>query len=212
MSKIHFVIDISASMASNIDSVREGIRNTVSSLTDCEISLSTFNNHIYLDQSSTPKSEFNIPTFNCRGQTRLYDCLKQVLSYEMNQDNCVIIILTDGINNLGATSESDVCRLIEDFQRKENVIKFLGCNIDALAYASILGVRREDSLSFDGMCASHAFRAVSENIFEFQETGVNKAFLLPQRTASMCTSSLQSRQDLPIAAPTLQRCKSMLDV
>lgn len=200
MRKIHFVIDLSASMHTMIEDVKVSICETIDNLGECDISISTFNDVLNINASSATSSTFSMPELYCQGKTRLYDCLKEVLTLEIESQQTVIVILTDGINNLGNTSEQEVRNMITKFKENNNVVKFLGANMDALTNASILGVDANDALTYDGINVKNAFRALSSNICEFQKSGVNVPFLKPQRL-----SSIQAPNN---NFPKVTRCKS----
>jgi hypothetical protein len=200
-----------------IEDVKEGIRNTLSEISDCEVSVSTFNNEINVDESTCKSSCFTMPDLDCRGGTRLFDCLVQVLNKEMNSSNTMIVVLTDGLNNAGTSSEEDVRNLILQFKDKNNVVKFLGANMDALLNAAVLGVDASDALTYDGAHVLNAFRTVSENITQYQQSGVNVPFLPPQRAASIATpranvSASNSLQGdlVDFEPPKLRRCQSSI--
>jgi hypothetical protein len=126
--------------------------------------------------------------------------------------------LTDGQNNTGASTEDDVRELVLKFKENNNIVKFLGANMDALVNAAVLGVRQSDALTYDGPNVTNAFRALSDNIAEYQRSGVNVPFLLPQRAASISTpvyTPLNIPQTQPqlhadFGPPRLRRCKSMV--
>ena len=205
MNKIHFVVDVSGSMKTMIGDVKEGIQVTLDEVRDCDVSLSTFNNELNICDSVIRSSSFIMPEFECKGSTRLYDCLKEVLTREMKSSNTVIVILTDGLNTSGNSTESEVRELIIQFKKGGNIVKFLGANMDALMNAALLGVDSGDALTYDGVHVRQAFRAVSENISGIQRNGVNIPFLAQHRTAS-----ISPRTQSNCSPPLLRRCKSTI--
>lgn len=207
-------------MATMMEDVKEGIRTTLSDIDECDVSVSTFSNEVYIDDSVCKSSSFTMPELSCRGGTRLFDCLVQVFTKEMDSDDTMVVVLTDGLNNTGTSTEEDVRKLLLKFKENNNIVKFLGANMDALVNAAVLGVEASDALTYDGANVTNAFRAVSENITQYQRSGVNVPFQAPQRSASISTPMYtphtphtphtQTATRDCISPPTLRRCNSMI--
>lgn len=219
MKKIHFVIDKSGSMATIMEDVKEGIRATLADIDECDVSISTFSSEICIDESICKSSCFTMPELHCSGGTRLFDCLVQVLNEEMDSTDTMIVVLTDGLNNAGTSTEEDVRNLLLKFKDNNNIVKFLGANMDALVNAVVLGVDASDALTYDGANVTHAFRAVSENITQYQRSGTNVPFLPPQRAASIAApmptppptqNPIHADPSFDLGPPRLRRCQSMI--
>jgi len=217
MRKLHFVIDESGSMASMMEDLKEGMQATLRDIGECDVCISTFSNEVHLDVLVCKSSSFTMPDFHCNGGTRLYDCLVQVFTKEMDLTDTMVVVVTDGLNNLGTSTEEDVRKLLLKFKENNNIVKFLGANMDALVNAAVLGVNASDALTYDGANVTHAFRAVSENITQYQQTGVNVPFLQPQRAASIATPTPTPPTQNPLHAdphdlgpPVPRRCQSMI--
>ncbi len=208
LQKIHFVIDKSGSMANMMEDVKVGIRETLSGIDECDVSVSTFNDEVKIDESVSKSSSFIMPELSCRGGTRLYDCLEQVLSKEMDSTNTMVVVLTDGINNSGSSTEENVRKLMLKFKENNNIMKFLGANMDALLNAAVLGVDASDALTYDGENVRNAFRAVSENLSEYQQSGVNVPFLPLQRAASIATPPPTHTLTPDCDPPKVRRCNT----
>ena len=206
-------------MATMMEDVKEGIRATLADIDECDVSVSTFSNEVHIDETVCRSSSFTMPKLNCCGGTRLYDCLVKVFSKEMDSTDTMVVVLTDGLNNRGASTEEDVRKLLLKFKDNNNIIKFLGANMDALMNAAVLGVDASDALTYDGANVTCAFRAVSKNIAEYQRSGVNVPFLPPQRAASIATTTrgLTLPNQNPLHAnltdlepPRLRRCRTTI--
>jgi hypothetical protein len=216
MQKIHFVIDKSGSMANMMEDVKEGIRATLADIDECYVSVSTFSSEIYIEESVCKSTCFTMPELHCCGGTRLFDCLVQVLSKEMESAATMVVVLTDGLNNTGTSTEEDVRKLLLKFKDNNNIVKFLGANMDAIVNAAVLGVDASDALTYDGANVTNAFRAVSENIIQYQRSGVDVPFLQPQRAASIATpipgpTQIPLHANLPdLEPPRLRRCHTFI--
>lgn len=201
-------------MITMMEDVKLGIQNTLNNIDECDVSLSTFNDELYIDASVSKSSSFTIPELHCAGCTRLYDCLVEVLSKEITSTDTMIVVLTDGLNNKGNSTPEDVRKLLLNFKKNNNIVKFLGANMDAVLNASEIGVQESDALNYDHMNVTHALRAVSDNILELQRSGINVPFLLPQRAASISTprtnTQIHTQLHDNLGPPMLRRCNSML--
>ena len=212
MQKVHFVIDQSGSMAMYIAAVQKGIERSLETFdANSRIAFSTFNERVVLDRSSVGKADFEMPFLRCSGQTGLYDAVKEVLLYEMQSDmeavTKVVLVITDGKNNIGETTCTHMSELIAQYTDKGYVIKFLGANMDAVAVAARMGIVEDDAITYDtpaGML--QAFRATSDIIASYQTLGVNVPFSAPQRTASASSRAPTEPDDGPVP---IRRCMSM---
>lgn len=225
LEKVHFLVDVSFSMQTLIETVCESITSTIEPLSnDTLISLSTFSDNVNLDTNEVSKLMFYTPNLSIFGLTALYDSIVEIISHEMDNNSTgketkhvTVVIITDGINTHGTKTCTDANQCICQAKDRNISIKFLGANQDAIATAASLGLDEGDALTFSAKSfhVAEAFRSLSEVMVRRIQTGEEQHFSLPQRVASVETEFLDAvpisrRDNGDISPPPIRRSNTIV--
>ena len=153
--KRHFILDRSGSMYHILDDTIGGFNAFVESQKTNGGTMS-----LYLFDHSFEIAYNNIDivnvepltkqTFIPRGNTALLDAIGNVINLNTQEDNLVIVIMTDGMENSSKIyTNIHIKDLINLHKKRGWEFMYLGANQDSILEASKLGIEAEQTLDFD---------------------------------------------------------------
>ena len=168
---IEYIIDTSASMSNLTSAVKEGLDRFVKDqvkIAEDENRLDTTN--FKLVEFNTDKkiiyngkiANFEGHRIQCDGLTRLFDSVseevetilkkikpkKELQSLGIPSSKAVLVVMTDGENNLGSPYPTQMRKLIEKARGKGVICTFMGANQDACETGVEYGFAQDASLTF----------------------------------------------------------------
>jgi hypothetical protein len=176
-ARIVFILDRSGSMSSIQSETIGGFNAFLKTQKEvpgkATVTLTQFDNQFqvdYKDIDIKKVPELNFETFRPRGYTALYDAIGKTVS-ELKEEKVakntktILAILTDGAENASKEfTYGAVQNLLKDVQDNHDwEVFFIGANIDAKATAINLGIKVNNSVTFDYTAkgASDALNSVS---------------------------------------------------
>lgn len=133
-------------------------------------------------------SKLDAKTYYARGMTALNDAfggeILRLKPLVAKQDRCLILVMTDGIENASREINSSRLRdLIGKAEERPNwTIQYIGANQDAFAVGRAMGMRSSARItrSHDAVGTQSAFAAVAANTTSYLRSADNKAQNLSQ--------------------------------
>ncbi|MDO4996202.1 MAG: hypothetical protein Q4E69_03405 [Bacilli bacterium] len=182
-TEVIFIIDKSGSVEGTESQVSAGIAKIISNEKSKGrnefITTVLFNNKEDVICDRKPIDEVTTFYYKADGGTALYDTLiKQIKRTMAKQakdtykpDKTIVVISTDGLDNVSINSVSDSRKLIEDRTAAGWEFIFLGTNFNVLKEADRLGIKSSNAVEYDILRLPDNFKAIERALDDVYEKG-----------------------------------------
>jgi len=117
-----------------------------------QFTLSKFNSQQKVDSWNNIKQahRLNRVSYWPSGSTRLYDSLECLYRQFGHEQNNILMIITDGYDNMSSLRSEDVKKSLEKLIEEKNwVANYIGANHDATSVGTSLGVPKENCVDYE---------------------------------------------------------------
>ena len=182
-TEVIFIIDKSGSVEGTESQVSAGIAKIISNEKSKGrnefITTVLFNNKEDVICDRKPIDEVTTFYYKADGGTALYDTLIKQIKRTMNKqakdtykpDKTIVVISTDGLDNVSINSVSDSRKLIEDRTADGWEFIFLGTNFNVLKEADRLGIKSSNAVEYDILRLPDNFKAIERALDDVYEKG-----------------------------------------
>lgn len=119
-----------------------------------------------------------------RGMTALYDAIKRIKEYldGVHKNKAMLIILTDGLENISKTSASEAKEIIQYLQNKGVEITYLGANQDAILSAQAIGIVQGKAMTWNPTKAFQTWGVVGQTVTAYASNATPVEYTKEDRT------------------------------